>query len=92
MPRPPNSRPWPAVPSTSRRLHTINTGTVVLESDGAGSVLNVSALTGFAEANGWTISTLQASNGGTVEDSSLATLSNVNVNIARHAISTLSSS
>jgi RHS repeat-associated protein len=62
-------------------LHTINTGTVVLESDGAGSVLNVSALTGFAEANGWTTSTLQASNGGTVDDGSLATLSNVNVDI-----------
>ena len=52
-------------------LKTINTGTVVLESDGTGSVLNVSALTGFTEANGWTFSTLQASNGGTVEDSSL---------------------
>ena len=61
---------------------TINTGTVVLESDGAGSVLNVSALTGFTEANGWTYSTLQASNGGTVNDSSLASLSNVNVTIA----------
>ena len=55
---------------------------MVLESDGTGSVLNVSALTGFTEANGWTTSTLQASNGGTVNDSSLASLSNVNVNIA----------
>ena len=35
-------------------LKTINTGTVILESDGTGSVLNVSALTGFTEANGWT--------------------------------------
>ncbi len=63
-------------------LHTINTGTVILEADGANSVLNVSALTGFTEANGWTVSTLQASNSGTVGDGSLATLSNVNLNIA----------
>ena len=63
-------------------LHTINTGTVVLESDGTNSVLNVSALTGFTEANGWTTSTLQASNGGTVSDGSLASLSNVNLNVA----------
>ena len=60
-------------------LQTINTGTVVLESDGTSSVLNVSALTSFTEANGWTTSTLQASNGGTVDDSSLASLSNVNL-------------
>ncbi len=55
---------------TLSALQTINTGTVVLESDGTGSVLNVAALTSFAEANGWTYSTLQASNGGTVDDSS----------------------
>ena len=67
---------------TVSALKTINTGTVVLEADGANSVLNVSALTGFTEANGWTTSTLQASNGGTVEDSSLASLSNVNLNVA----------
>ena len=60
-------------------LKTINTGTVVLESDGAGSVLNVSALTSFTEANGWTNSTLQATNGGTVDDGSLASLSGVNL-------------
>ena len=52
-------------------LKTIDTGTVVLEADGASSVLNVSALTGFTEANGWTNSTLQATNGGTVHDGSL---------------------
>ena len=34
-------------------LHTINTGTVVLESDRASGLLNVSALTGFTEADGW---------------------------------------
>ena len=62
-------------------LKTIDTGTVVLEADGAGSVLNVSALTTFTEANGWTNSTLQATNGGTVEDSSLASLSGVNLSI-----------
>ena len=66
---------------TVSALKTINTGTVVLESDGASSVLNVSALTGFTEANGWTTSTLQASNSGTVEDSSVASLSNVNLNV-----------
>ena len=60
-------------------LKTIDTGTVVLEADGTSSVLNVSALTGFTEANGWTNSTLQASNGGTVQDGSLATLANVNL-------------
>ena len=63
-------------------MKTINTGTVVLESDGTGSTLNVAALTGFTETNGWTYSTLQASNGGTVDDSSLASLSNVNLNVA----------
>ena len=67
---------------TVSALKTINTGTVILEADGASSVLNVSALTGFTEANGWTTSTLQASNSGTVEDSSLASLSNVNLNVA----------
>ncbi len=70
---------------TLSALQTINTGTVVLESDGTGSVLNVAALTSFAEANGWTYSTLQASNGGTVNDSSLASLSNVNLTIAAAA-------
>ena len=62
-------------------LKTIDTGTVVLEADGASSVLNVSALTSFTEANGWTNSTLQATNGGTVEDSSLTSLSGVNLTI-----------
>ena len=52
---------------------------MVLESDGTSSVLNVSALTSFTETNGWTDSTLQASNSGTVNDSSLASLSNVNL-------------
>ena len=60
-------------------LQTIDTGTVILEGDGTGSVLNLAALTSFVEANGWTYSTLQASNGGTVDDSSLAGLSNVNL-------------
>ena len=67
---------------TLSALKTINTGTVVLEANGASSVLNVSSLTGFTEANGWTTSTLQASNSGTVEDSSLASLSSVDLNVA----------
>ncbi len=64
---------------TLSALKTINTGTVVLESDGTGSVLNVAALTSFAEANGWTDSTLQASNGGTVVDPGLSQLNGVNL-------------
>ena len=67
---------------TFSALQTINTGTVVLESDGTGSTLNVAALTSFTETNGWTYSTLQASNGGTVDDSNLASLSSVNLNVA----------
>ena len=62
-------------------LKTIDTGTVVLEADGSSSVLDVSALTGFTGANGWTNSTLQASSNGTVDDGSLSSLSGVNVNI-----------
>ena len=62
-------------------LKTIDTGTVVLEADGASSVLNISALTSFTEANGWTNSTLQATNGGTVEDGSLTSLTGVNLTI-----------
>ena len=74
---------------TLSALATINTGTVVLESDGTGSVLNVGALTSFTEANGWTFSLLQASNGGTVHDGSLTSLSNVNLTLnASTAIST----
>jgi hypothetical protein len=45
-------------------LQTINTGSVILESDGSGSVLDVAALTSFTEPNSWTYSVLQASNGG----------------------------
>ena len=37
---------------TLSSLKTINTGTVVLESDGTGSVLNVPALTSFTETGG----------------------------------------
>ncbi|MFI5460129.1 MAG: RHS repeat-associated core domain-containing protein [Isosphaerales bacterium] len=67
---------------TLSALKTINTGTMVLEGDGTGSTLNVGALTSFADNGGWTYSTLQISNGGTVNDSSLASLSNVNLNVA----------
>ncbi len=67
---------------TLSALQTINTGTVLLESDGANSVLNVTALTSFKETNGWSYSTLQASNSGKVEDSNLASLSNVNLSVA----------
>ena len=37
---------------TLSALQTIDTGTVVLESDGTGSVLNVPALTSFTETGG----------------------------------------
>ena len=67
---------------TLTKLQAVNTGTVVLEADGSASVLNVPALTTFTEANGWTYSTLQASNNGTVNAGSLATLSNVNLTIS----------
>jgi hypothetical protein len=63
-------------------LQTINTGSVILESDGTGSVLDVAALTSFAESRSWTDSALQASNGGTVQASSLASLSSVNLTVA----------
>ena len=66
---------------TLSALKTIDTGTVILEADGASSVLDISALTGFTEANGWTTSTLQASNSGTVGDAGLASLSDVNLNV-----------
>ena len=39
---------------TLSSLQTINTGTVVLEGDGTGSVLNVPVLTSFAESGGQT--------------------------------------
>jgi hypothetical protein len=66
---------------TLSALATINTGTVSMESDGSGSTLNIPQLTSFTEANGWTTSGLQASNSGTVSDSKLATLENVNLTI-----------
>jgi hypothetical protein len=62
-------------------LQTINTGTLYLESDGTGSVLNVAALTSFTQAGGWTDSSLQASNGGAVDISGLTSLSNVNLSV-----------
>ena len=62
-------------------LHAINTGTVHLEADGANSVLNVAGLTGITEANGWTTSTLQATNSGTVNDGGLVTLAGTNLTI-----------
>ena len=66
---------------TLSSLQTIDTGTVILEGDGTGSILNVPALTSFTETGGQTYSTLQASNGGTVDVNSLASLSSVNLNL-----------
>jgi hypothetical protein len=67
---------------TLSALKTISTGTVILEGDGTDSTLNVGALTSIAETGGQTYSTLQASNGGTVDDGNLASLSNVNLTVA----------
>ena len=60
-------------------LKTIDTGAVVLESDGANSVLNLAGLTSFTETNDGADSTLQASNGGAVDDGNLASLSNADL-------------
>ena len=64
---------------TLSALTTINTGTVVLETDGTGSVLNLPELTTFVQSGGWTNSTLQVSNGGTLADPSISQLSGVNL-------------
>ena len=63
-------------------LTAINTGTVFLESDGAGSTLNVSNLTSITDNGGFTFSTVQQSNGGNIVDSSLVTLAFTNLNVA----------
>ena len=66
--RPPaSSRRWPAAPWRSRAC-TRSTPAPSSSRPTAQPRLNVSALTGFTEANGWTTSTLQATNGGTVSD------------------------
>ncbi len=59
-------------------LAQIDTSTTNLESDGAGSVLNLSSLTTFTQTGGSTGS-LQVTNRGTVEDAELTLLSNVNL-------------
>ena len=55
-------------------------GPIQFESDGAASQLNLGALTSFAEAGGlYYRSSLQATNGGTVADSTLTSLNGVNL-------------
>ena len=76
-----NSRPSPAARVTLSALKTINTGTVMLESDGTGSVLNVPALDQLHGDRRLDLLDLQASNGGTVDVNSLASLSDVNLNL-----------
>ena len=63
-------------------LTSINTGTVLLESNGAGSTLNVSNLAGFTDNGGYIRSTLQAINSGTIVDAMQISLSGVNLTIA----------
>jgi hypothetical protein len=61
-------------------LAQINTGPVLLFCDGAGSMLDLSALADFSVASGsWTVSIMQASNGGTIEDGSLTSLAGVDL-------------
>ena len=67
---------------TLTSLQTIETGTVVLDSAGTGSVLNVSSLTTFYEENGWNYSALEASDGGALEVGDLASLETTNIDIA----------
>ena len=60
-----------------------------LESDGTGSSLNVSSVTSFTDNGGSAFSTLQQSNGGAINDSSLTALTNVNFDVAGSEILTL---
>ena len=71
-------------------LTAINTGTVFLESDGAGSTLNVSNLTSVTDNGGFTFSTVQQSNNGIIADASLVTLAFTNLNVAGAESLTLS--
>ena len=65
------------------KLTTISGGPVTLESDGAGSKLNVSTLTSFTEnnVNQRYYSGLQVTNQATVLDSVLATMTEVNLTL-----------
>ena len=69
-------------------LAQVSYGPVLLESDGSGSQLNVSALASFqgrdGDGNG---STLQASNGGTILDASLATFTQATLPLASGTVS-----
>ena len=74
---------------TLSALTTINTGTVVLESDGSEQRIERGGIDQLHGGQRLDVSTLQASNGGTVHDGSLTSLSNVNLTLSRaHAIST----
>jgi RHS repeat-associated protein len=76
---------------TLSALASINTGPVLLESDGTGSSLNIAALSSFAaQASTWTDSTLQLSNGGSAIDAGLASLTDVDINIGASEAVTLS--
>ncbi len=67
---------------TLSSLAQIDTGPVVLESDGTGSVLNVPSLTSLTGLTSWgSIATLQATNSGTVQDPLLTTLNTVNLTL-----------
>ena len=66
---------------TLSSLAQLDTGPVVLESDGTGSVLNVSALTSFTAQNDDLDASLQATNSGTVQDPLLTTIDTVNVTL-----------
>ena len=66
---------------TLSALKTINTGTVMLETDGASSVLNVPALTSFTETGGWTTRPCKPPTAARSTIASWPRLSNVTLNV-----------
>ena len=70
----------PEATSNYPALSHVSGGAVLLEGDGTGSILEIPALASFSGLNGLnSFAALQASNGGTVLDTSLATLNEVNL-------------
>ena len=62
-------------------LTQLNTGPVQFESDGANSVLSISALTSFAGSNDGTGPSLQVTHGGTVHSAALTSLNGVTLTL-----------
>ena len=68
-------------------LTQLNTGPVQFESDGTGSVLTLSALSSVAGVYDGTSSSLQVSNGGTVQAAVLTTLNGVTLTLIGGTVS-----